>query len=90
MVNCRAGFHAHKARLESPEELPHLGAPQLLPHNNLAASVDAVDLEDALGEIETDRSNLHGGRFLLEVASTTTTLWRSDAGHRGRPPHQSN
>ena len=25
--------------------------------------VDAVDLEDVLGEIETDRSNLHGGRL---------------------------
>ena len=24
------------------------------------------------------------------AASTTTTLWRIDAGHRGRPPHQSN
>jgi hypothetical protein len=31
-----------------------------------------MDLEDALGEIEADRSNLHGGRFLLEVTSTTT------------------
>ena len=24
----------------------------------------------------------------MAVASTTTTLWRFDAGHRGRPPHQ--
>ena len=49
------------------------GAPQLLPHDNLAAGVDAMDLEDALGEIETDRSNLHSGRFLLEVASQRPT-----------------
>jgi len=26
----------------------------------------------------------------MGVATTTTILWRSDAGHRGRPPHQSN
>jgi len=24
----------------------------------------------------------------LEVASTTATLWRINAGHRGHPPHQ--
>jgi hypothetical protein len=28
----------------------------------LALRIDAVDLKDVLGKIETDRGNLHGGR----------------------------
>ena len=71
------------------EEFQNLGPPQLASDCDLPRGNDAVGLEDALGEIQTDGGNLHGGRLLLEVASTTTILWRSDAGHRGRPPHQS-
>ena len=69
-VVCRStGFHTNQAGRKGPEELQHLGAPQLPPDRNLARVIDAVDLEDALGEIKTDSGNLHGGRLLLEVAS---------------------
>ena len=41
------------------EERDHLAAPQLLPDDYLLVRVDAVNLEDVLGEIQTDRANLH-------------------------------
>src|SRR5437660_11917656 len=36
-----------------------LAAPQLLPHHHLFLGVDAVDLKHVLGDIQTDRGNLH-------------------------------
>ena len=37
----------------------NLPAPQLLPDHNLLVGVDAVNLENVLGQIQTDRANLH-------------------------------
>ena len=41
-----------------------LGATQLLLHHDPAVCIDAVNLEDGLGEIDPDRDNLHRGRLL--------------------------
>jgi hypothetical protein len=65
IVGCRAGFHAHKARRQRLEERQHLAAPKLLPNDYLLGGVDAVNLEHVLGDIQTDRCNLHGDRSLM-------------------------
>jgi len=65
IVGCRAGFHAHKARRQRLEERQHLAAPKLLPNDDLLGRVDAVNLEHVLGDIQTDRCNLHGDRSLM-------------------------
>jgi hypothetical protein len=62
--------------------------PRYRPDNHLAAAIDAVDLELLLGEINTDRGNLHDGRLPSLWRFATTTLWHIDAGSGGRQPHQ--
>jgi hypothetical protein len=52
-------LHADQARRQSFEKRNHLAAPQLLSHNNLLLGVDPVDLKHVLGDIQTDRGNLH-------------------------------
>jgi len=53
------GFHADQARRQRLEKRNHLAASKLLSHNNLLLGIDAVDLEYVLGDIQTDRGNLH-------------------------------
>src|SRR5580700_2159883 len=60
-----AGFHADKASRQRLEELQHLAAPQLLTNDDLFSRVDAMDLEHVLGDIQTDRCNLHWDRSLM-------------------------
>ena len=54
-----AGFHADKARRQRLEELQHPAAPELLPNYNLLGRVDPVNLKHVLGDIQTDRGDLH-------------------------------
>ena len=54
-----------------------------------ALLIDTVDLEHVLGEVETNRDNLHGGRRSSLWRLATTTLWHCNAGSGRRPPHQS-
>jgi hypothetical protein len=54
-----ASLHADKARRQRFEERQHLAAPELLPNEDLLAAVDPVNLEHVLGDIQTDRANLH-------------------------------
>jgi hypothetical protein len=51
--------HADEARRQSFEERHHLAAAKLLSDDDVLGRVDAVNLEYVLGEIQTDRSNLH-------------------------------
>ena len=53
------GFHADQARRQRFEERQHLAAPELLPDDDLLGRVDPVNLEHVLGDIQTDRGNLH-------------------------------
>src|SRR5207248_5693989 len=77
-----------QARRQLGEGGEHLAAPQLLLQHHLALGTDAVRLKHVLGEIQTDRANLHVDGSLMVIRSTTTTLWHFDAGSGRRPPHQ--
>jgi hypothetical protein len=41
------------------EECNHLPAPELTRHNGLSRCINAMHLEDVLGDIQTDCANLH-------------------------------
>jgi esterase/lipase superfamily enzyme len=85
MVRGRTGLDADQAWRKVSEELQQLGPPQLPSNNNRADGVDTVNLKHSLRDIQTDRGNLHGGRFLSLWRSATTTLWHIDAGEQGPP-----
>ena len=88
MVRCRAGVNANKARCQSFEELYHLAAAELLSDDDFLDRVDAVNLEYVLGDIQTDRGNLHADGSSHVIRLQRTTLWHLDAGSGRRPPHQ--
>ena len=54
-----ARLHADKSRRQRLEELQHLAAPKLLPNDDLLGRVDPVNLKHVLGDIQTDRGDLH-------------------------------
>ena len=54
-----AGLHADKARRQCFEERQHLATAQSLSDDDLLGCVDAVNLKHVLGDIQTDRGNLH-------------------------------
>jgi hypothetical protein len=54
-----AGLHADEAGREFRKEIDHLATPQLLSDDHSPGRVDAVNLKHPLGEIQTDRANLH-------------------------------
>jgi hypothetical protein len=64
-------FHAHQTRRQRLEERYHLAAPQLLPDDHLLVRVDAVNLKDVLGEIKTNRANLHVDGPLIVIYGTS-------------------
>jgi hypothetical protein len=59
VVRRSTGLHANQAGRQRREELQHLTAAKLLPDDHLLGTVDPVDLEHVLGNIETNRGNLH-------------------------------
>jgi len=63
--------------------LQQLRPTQLPPNNNRAGGVNTVNLKHSLRDIQANRGNLHGGRFLSLWRSATTTLWHIDAGEQG-------
>src|SRR5262249_39420196 len=54
-------LHPDQTRCKSREKRQHLAAPKLLPHHDLLIGVNAVNLKHVLGDIQTDRGNLHLG-----------------------------
>jgi hypothetical protein len=52
-------FHADQARRQSLEEPHHLTAAQLLPDDDILGRINTVNLEHVLGEIQTNRGDLH-------------------------------
>jgi hypothetical protein len=44
---------------QSFEEFHHLATANLLPDDDLLGRIDAMDLKHVLGDIQTDRGNLH-------------------------------
>ena len=54
-----ARLHADKARRQRLEELQHLAPPKLLSNDDLLSCIDPVNLEHVLGDIQTERGDLH-------------------------------
>jgi hypothetical protein len=53
------GLHANEARRQRREKLHHLIAAKLLPDNDLLGRIDAVDLKNVLGDIQTGGDDLY-------------------------------
>src|SRR5437588_1482205 len=83
----RARLHADQARWQRFEERQTLSAPQLLPNTNLLVAVDPVNLKHVLGDIQTNRGNLHVDGSPHVIRLRRTTLWHFDAESGRRPPH---
>jgi len=60
----------------------------LLSDDDLLGRINAVNLEYVLGDIQTDRANLHVDGSPHVIRLTTIILWHFDAGSGRRPPHQ--
>src|SRR5258707_5253388 len=88
MVRRGTGLHADPAWRQSLEERHNLAAAKLLSDDDLLGRVNAVNLKHVLGDIQTDRGNLHVDGFPHVIRLRRTTLWHFDAGSGRRPPHQ--
>lgn len=64
VVSAPAGLHADQAPRQLLEKREQLTSTQLATHENTTVFIDTVDLENALREIDTDRSKLGHGRLL--------------------------
>ncbi len=58
-MRCGAGLQSHKARRQFLKEFYDLTTPKLLADDDLLLHVNAVNLENMFGDIQTDRGNLH-------------------------------
>jgi hypothetical protein len=81
-----ARLHADQARRQTPEEGEDLSPADLAADESLPILIDAVDLKDVLGDVETNRGDLHRTGS-LSGAEAITLLQRAMAGSRRRPPH---
>ena len=87
IVRRGTGLHADDARRQSLEERHNLAAAKLLSDDDLLGPVNAVNLEHVLGDIQTNRGNLHVDGSPDVIRLRRTTLWHFDAGSGRRPPH---
>jgi hypothetical protein len=61
MVRRGAGFDTDQTRRQFLKERQNVATLQLTADDHLASSINAMNLEDRLGDIETDcRNRLHG------------------------------
>src|SRR6516162_3599345 len=81
-----ASLNADQTRRWGLEERQYFRPLQVPPQYCLASCIDAMQLEDPLGDVQTDCGNLHGGGSFSSLHSTARA-WHIDA-VRGRPPHQ--
>jgi hypothetical protein len=66
-------FQPDPGRWQSVEELRDLAAPKLTADHRLFVLIDAVDLKDMLGDIQTNSDNRYGTAPL--AALHTFTAW---------------
>src|SRR3981081_2134032 len=85
VVRAATGLNAHRARRKLRKELPHGAAAKLTPQHHFSRSIDCVNLEHVLRQIQTDYANLAHGRPPCLVESISP-VWHIDA-VGGRPPH---
>jgi hypothetical protein len=64
-------LHANQAGRQTPEEGNELTPAELTADQNLSILVNAVDLEDVLGEIETDCGDMHWSGSLSGAEAIT-------------------
>src|SRR5258706_4381191 len=89
MMRRRTGFNAYQARGQLLEERQHVASLQLAADDHLAHRVDAVNLKNRLGNVETDRRNpLHGAILQIVVTTAATTSMALTCRWRSRPQHQ--
>jgi len=63
---CRgASLHADEAGRQVSERIKHRAPAQFLAQDDSARFIDAVKLENGLGNINPNRGNGHGGRLLF-------------------------
>ncbi|BAB52341.1 msl5982 [Mesorhizobium japonicum MAFF 303099] len=74
MMRGAASFHADEAAGKLGKERQNLRPPQRFADNNVSFSVDSIELKYALGQIEADRGDLHGGWLLYRVVAATAPL----------------
>jgi len=56
-MRCRTSFDADQAWLQLLEARQHIATLQLTANNHLASSINAMNLKNRLGDIETDCRN---------------------------------
>jgi hypothetical protein len=88
VMSRRARLHTDQARRQATKERLHLLPAKLPAHDHLSGFINAMNLEDVLGKIETDGDNAHVDGPLVRWESATANLWHLDAGSSGRPHHQ--
>src|SRR5882724_3960293 len=89
MMRRRTGLNAYQARRQLLEERQHVASLQLAADDHLAYRVDAVNLKNRLGNVETDRRNpLHGAILRIVVTTAATTSMALTCRWRSRPQHQ--
>jgi hypothetical protein len=90
VVRRGTGLHADQAPRQPLEELHHLTAAKLLPDDDLLGRINAVNLEHVLGEIQTDRGNLHVDGSSCDSSQRSpygNSLPGADAVHHIRSSH---
>jgi hypothetical protein len=64
-------LHANQAGRQAPEEADEFTSAELTAEQNLSILVNAVDLEDVLGEIETNGRDMHWSGSLSGAVAIT-------------------
>jgi hypothetical protein len=64
-------LHSNDARRQAPEEADELTSAELTADQNLSVLINTVDLEDVLGEIETNSRDLHRNGSLFGAEAIT-------------------
>jgi|SRR5580692_6384497 hypothetical protein len=87
MMRRAARLDPDKARRQLGKERQHLRPSQRLADNDLTGRINAVNLKNALGQIQANGSNLHDGWLLACERLTAFTPWHLDAVSGSHPPH---
>src|SRR5690348_4367555 len=74
MMCRRTCFNANQTAGEYAEELHDLRSSEPSSQHDRSLSINAVNLENLLRQVEADRANLHLGRFLPSVGDRPITL----------------
>jgi len=81
------GHIERQARRQLGEKWQHLRPPKRLANNNLAGRINAVDLKNALGQIESVVIFIPDGSHFACERLTAFSPWHLDAVSGSRPPH---